>query len=184
MALIEPVDFISKKGKKIRIRCLAIEEAQNLLSAMIEIAETSPFILSTADDFRKMSLEDEVKFIKRHNERERALLLVAEFENKIIGILNFSADAKKKNHRGYIGISLHHDFRGEGIAKKLFDVLLEFSRKLPNLKYLELDLIDINQDAYELYKRVGFKLIHELPEAFELEDGRMVGNYFMRMNIQ
>lgn len=183
MAFIKPTEFTSKKGKLIRIRCVEENEAFKLKEAMVEIAKTSPFILSTPQDFQKMTLEQEQKFISSHNEHERYLLIVAEHENRFVGILNFSANRKKAHHRGYLGISLHHDYRKEGIAKMLFSTLIDFSKTLTNLKYLELDMMSSNQDAFELYKKVGFELVHVLPDAFEISEGKFVDNYFMRMKI-
>jgi len=66
-----------------------------------------------------MALIEPVEFISTYNEKESGLLVVAENENQIIGIFNFGAyNDQKRKHRGSLGISLHHKFRGEGIVKK------------------------------------------------------------------
>lgn len=185
MALIEPVEFISKKNKKISIRNLATSEALKLRDAAAVIAETSPFILSTSDDFRKKTEEDQVKFISSHNDADRNLLIVAESENQIVGILNFgSFRDEKRKHRGLLGISLHHDFRREGIAKKLFQVLLTFTQDDPHLRFMELDVMGCNQDAIELYKKVGFTFLHSTPQAYQLSDGSFADEVRMRMELK
>jgi RimJ/RimL family protein N-acetyltransferase len=184
MALIKPVEFISKKGKKITIRNLDGSEALKTLQTMTEISETSPFILSTTADFRKMTEEQERKFILSHNESPRKLFLVAEVENRIAGILNFSAFGDSKRfHRGSLGVSLHNDFRGEGIAKKMMEVLIEFTRTLSGFRYLELEVFDLNQDAIKLYENLGFKTLHITPNAFVLADGQQLSEVKMRLEV-
>jgi putative acetyltransferase len=184
MALIKPVEFISKKGKTVVIRNLDSSEALKTLQTMIEISETSPFILSTPNDFRKMTEDQERKFIVSHNESSRKLFLAAETENRIAGVLNFSAFGdSKRTHRGALGISLHHDFRGEGIAKKMMEVLIDFTRTLSGFRYLELEVFDINQDAIKLYENLGFQSLHVTPNAFVLADGCHINEVKMRLEV-
>lgn len=184
MALIKPVEFFSKKGKKVVIRNLDGNEAEKTLQTMIEISKTSPFILSTTADFQKMTEEQERKFIVSHNESPRKLFLVAEVENKIAGILNFHAFGDSKRfHRGGLGVSLHHDFRGDGIAKKMMEVLIDFTRTLSGFRYLELEVFDINVDAIKLYEKLGFQVLHLTPNAFVLTDGRQPSEVKMRLEV-
>lgn len=185
MALIEPVEFVSKKSQKILIRCLEEKEALALKEAMTEIAETSPYILSSAESFRKMTEEEEKKFINFHNNRDDALLIGAFHNNKIIGLYNFFAyKDEKRKHRGALGISLHIQFQNQGIAKKLFQVSLEKIKQMPSIRFVELDVMDVNEPAIQLYKTVGFKEVYRAPEAFKLDDGRFVGDIRMRLEIK
>lgn len=184
MALITPIDFVSKKGKTIRIRNLEVSEALKLRDAMVKIAKNSPYILSTSESFQKRTQEDQEKFISSHNDKERSLLIVAEHEQQIIGVYNFVGFVNnKQKHRGGLGISLHHEYRKEGIAKKLFEVSIQTVRKFPGLEYVELDLADVNHEAFELYKRVGFQVTSQIPDSYRLEDGRAVGNISMRLKL-
>jgi putative acetyltransferase len=184
MALIEPIHFISKKEKAVVIRNLGSDEAAKTLQAMIEISETSPFILSTSEDFKKMTEENERKFILSHNESPRKLFLVAEVNNRIVGILNFFAFGDSKRfHRGGLGVSLHHDFRGEGIAKKMMEVLIDFTRTLSGFRYLELEVFDNNEDALRLYEKLGFEVLHKTPNAFILPGGQHATEVKMRLEV-
>jgi RimJ/RimL family protein N-acetyltransferase len=184
MALIKPVEFVSKKDKRILIRNFETGDAEKMLRAFIKIAETSPYIISTADQVRKMSVAEEEKFISSHNESERKLLVGAFFENQIVGIFNFfSYSDSKRFHRGSLGTSLHPDFRNEGIAKKLMEVGIQFVRTLPRFEFLELEVMDRNIPALELYKKLGFKTLHSTPEASILEDGSRVTEMKMRLEI-
>ncbi len=185
MALIKPVEFFSKKGQKVIIRNLNGDEAEKTLHAMIQISTTSPFILSTTDDFKKMTVEDQKKFIVSHNDSPRKLFLVAEVENKIAGILNFYAFGdSKRSHRGGLGVSLHHDFRGQGIAKKLMEVLIGFTRTLSGFRYLELEVFDSNLDAIKLYEKLEFQILHQTPKAYLLPDGSEPAEVKMRLEVR
>lgn len=185
MALIDPIDFISKSGKLIKIKNASLDEALKLRDAAVEIAKTSPFILHTAEDFKKKTKEDQEKFISSHNDSDTALLIVAEFQGQIIGKYNFGSfkDLKRK-HRGSLGISIHQDFRQQGIAQKLFEVCFEHVKKIDGLKFVELDVMGANKPAFNLYEKIGFKTISILPNAYRLADNIFTENITMRIEIK
>lgn len=131
-----------------------------------------------------MALIPPVEFISTHNEDSKRLLLAAIHENQIIGVYNFGGYVDiRRQHRGALGISIHHHYRGEGIAKKLFEVSLDYIRSSKVFSFLELDMMSTNQEAFELYKKIGFQVTSEIPDCYRLEDGRSVGNITMRMKV-
>lgn len=52
----DSVQVLTKKKKEITLRMIESIEAQGLLNSMLEIAETSPYILTNADFFKNASL--------------------------------------------------------------------------------------------------------------------------------
>lgn len=185
MAFIEPVEFVSKSGKKILIRNIDIGEAIKLRDAAALIAETSPYIISTPESFRKKTEDDQIRFIKSYNEDPTGLLIVAESDQQFVGIFNFGnyKDAKRK-HRGSLGISLHPDFRGQGVAKKLFLVAIEKIKTFKEIIFVELDVMDCNHEAVQLYQSVGFEFLHSAPKCFHLPSGELVGDIRMRLEVK
>jgi len=184
MALIESVEFISKKGRRFVIRNPDANDAEKLLKSFIEITKFSPFILTTLESVQKMSVDDERKFIVSNNEGERKVLLIAEVDGQIAGIANFFGYAdNKRKHRGALGISLHPDFRNEGIAKKLMEVGIDFVRALPGFRFLELEVFSSNHDAIKLYEKLGFKTLHITPNASIQPDGSEHDELKMRFEV-
>ncbi len=170
----------SKKGKTIIFKMLKKEDAKIVIETMAKVAETSPYILRSAQDFRNTSIEDEEKWIENHNRNERGGVIGAFFENELIGILDFgSYKNEKMKHRALLGISLHNNFRGEGIGELFFEVLFTLARKIPNLDGLELSVMSDNLIARKLYKKVGFIEIGNNPKAFRQSDGTYVDDVKM-----
>lgn len=178
------VQIITKKNKEVTLRMIEPSEAQTLLNSMVEIAETSPYILANADFFRNTSVEFESKWIEGYNTDSRAVLIVAELQKKIVGILDFKAYKNvKMSHRGILGISLHHSIRGEGLAEKLFEKLFSEVQKIHDLKIIELAVMGDNHQAYHLYKKVGFVEVGRIPKAFKLADGNFCDDIQMILNL-
>ncbi|MFZ3131313.1 MAG: GNAT family N-acetyltransferase [Desulfosporosinus sp.] len=72
--------------------------------------------------------------------------LKSEFEHKII---------LKESGYTIESVVTSKKYQGRGIATMLMNYAIE------NYEYLELDVLDINKRAYEIYKRVGFKVLKE-----------------------
>ncbi len=169
----ETTKVLTKNQRSVTLRMASVNEAQELLNAMVEIAETSPYVLSSPEHFKNMSLEDEIKWINSYNDDPRAVLVVAEFDNKIVGILDFKSYKNiKSRHRGGFGISLHHTIRGEGLGELLFKKLISEVKKISDLIMIELSLMSDNHQAYHLYKKVGFVEVGRKPMAYKQPDGR------------
>ena len=170
----------SKKGKEITFKMFRKEDAKLIIETMASVAETSPYILRSAEDFRKTSIEDEEKWIENHINNERGGAIGAFHRDRLIGILDFGAykNAKMK-HRALIGISLHLDYRGEGIGELFFEVLFELARRIPDLEGIELSVMGDNLVARKLYSKMGFKEIGLNPKAFKQPDGTYVDDIKM-----
>ena len=69
-----------------------------------------------------------------------------EFEHKII---------LKESGYTIESVATSKKHQGKGNATKLMNYAIE------NNEYLELDVLDINKRAYEIYERVGFKVFKE-----------------------
>lgn len=94
----------------------------------------------------KASLKEEI-------DNENANFLVAVAENqKVLGYvgLNFVLD------EGYItNIAVFPQYRGNGIAKKLLETLVEFAQN-KNFKFISLEVRKSNISAISLYKSLEF----------------------------
>lgn len=78
------------------------------------------------------------------------------------------SDSKNFPNDGYINmLSIHPDYQGKGLAKQL----VEDSLKLMPYKTAVLNLIDTNEKAYNLYKKMGFNEFLRKPEKFKKQAG-------------
>ena len=180
----ESTKVLTKKNKEVILRMASTDEAQSLINSMVEIAETSPYILMSAENFKNTSVEDEIKWIEGYNTDPRSLLILAELENKIVGILDFkSFKNPKSRHRGGLGISLHQKVRGEGLGELLFNKLILEAKKIEGLSMLELSVMGDNHQAYHLYKKVGFVEVGRKPMAYKQLEGNFCDDVQMILRL-
>lgn len=180
----ESLTVLTKKQKEITLRMINPSEVQALLNSMVEIAETAPYILMSVENFKNIKIEDEVKWIESYNNDPRSLLIIAQFNNKIVGIIDFKAFKNpKSSHRGSLGISLHHEIRGEGLGELLFNKLLLEAKKIDDLLMIELDVMGDNLQAYHLYKKMGFIEVGRIPKAFKQPEGNYCDDIKMMLKL-
>ena len=162
----------SKKDKIITLRVVESYEAAAVRATMTEVAASSPYILRTAEEFANMKIEEQVKWIEGHNENEKDFLIGAFHDEKIIGLLGFRVYKNNKmKHRGSFGISLRHEYRGEGVGEILLRKLFEVAGRIDGLIQIELNVMSENVRAFHLYKKMGFVETGRTPKGFVLADG-------------
>jgi RimJ/RimL family protein N-acetyltransferase len=180
----DSVKVTTKKQNEVILRMINSSEAQSLLNSMVEIAETSPYILTDANFFRNTTIEFETKWIEGYNNDPRSILIVAELNNKIVGLLDFKSYKNiKMSHRGLLGISLHHSVRGEGLGEKLFEKLISEIKRIKDLTIVELAVMGDNHQAYHLYKKMGFIEVGRIPKAFKLTEGNFCDDVQMALRL-
>jgi ribosomal protein S18 acetylase RimI-like enzyme len=81
-----------------------------------------------------------------------------------------------------IALFVDSEFRGKGIAQMLMHSVEDWARSLPNIKTLMLQVYKENVPAIRLYKKLGFKVIEELPAAVA-KNGVEYDDYLMAKNI-
>jgi RimJ/RimL family protein N-acetyltransferase len=105
----------------------------------------------------KLTVADEIKWIKEHREKRDWLTIVAELDGNLIGLLNFKAEARKRlAHRGMFGISIRKEWRGRGVGEAVLRALLEWATKNPRVEKVALAVLADNANAIALYRKLGF----------------------------
>ncbi|QDK45181.1 GNAT family N-acetyltransferase [Bdellovibrio sp. ZAP7] len=181
---ITPESFRTKTGKIITLRSPEVQDAKALRAMMIEVAETAPYILSTAEDFRSKPEDAEQKWIEKYEQSSRDMIILAIHEGSIVGNLDFSAFVRFKNsHRGHLGMSVAPRMRGEGIGELLLRKLFAEAPNVEGLTQIELSVMHLNVAALNLYKKVGFKECGRTPNAFKMQDGSFADQIGMYATI-
>lgn len=67
---------------------------------------------------------------------------------------NYSAE----NKNIYVGADLHKNFRGKGLAYESYCKFLPFLFKEFDLHKISLEILETNEKAINLYKKLGFKI--------------------------
>lgn len=110
--------------------------------------------------------------------------MIAEYGTEIVGISSFAAykDSKRK-HRGALGITLHPDFRGQGLGTMKMKSIIENAKKITGLLSIELSVMSPNSTAHNIYKKLGFQQVGHHPKAFLLSDGHFADDILMQLWI-
>lgn len=105
--------------------------------------------------------------LKQYTERivEKAKICCAlSDEDNIIGVVAFYANDFEKQYAYIPLVSVSAEYRRQGIARKLMEEVLSFIKSL-NEKILVAGIHTYNQNACELYVKLGFKNV-------SIKDGR------------
>ncbi|MCX7996567.1 MAG: GNAT family N-acetyltransferase [Patescibacteria group bacterium] len=107
-------------------------------------------------------------------EKGHAVQLFAFSGTRMIGSSDITRQFTSRmrgHHVGKFGISIAADYRGLGIGYSLARCVLSEARAhITGLRLVILDLIDGNDRAYNLYKRLGFQESGRIPGAFRYHD--------------
>ena len=105
----------------------------------------------------RISVEEEVDFIRRNREDPRALHLLAFVDGVFAGSCSFNgAERNRTRHRCTVGISLYRAFWGLGVGTALLEDILNTAGTV-GYEQAELDVVSTNAPAVALYQKLGFE---------------------------
>ena len=147
------------------------------------IAEPGIDLAITPEEFN-MSLEDEQEFVRDHALAENSLLIVAELDGEIVGILNCSGGRRlSTRHSARLGISVRKDLRDRGLGRRLMEYAVEWAQGSGIIKRLELEVFARNARGIHLYEKMGFEVEGRLRRA-HYKDGQYLDSLIMARLFQ
>lgn len=131
-------------------------------------------VISLPEEF-SLTLLDQEKWVKYYSENENSLLLVAEVENKIVGVLDFKAHPKiRMSHTGEFGISILPECQNQKIGSKMIEYLIAWAKSKPRLKKINLCVFETNKRAIHVYETLGFKIEGKQINAVQMKENEYV----------
>jgi RimJ/RimL family protein N-acetyltransferase len=110
-------------------------------------------------------------------------LMIASCGNEIVGHIDIRGYAElASHHRTQLGMGVDSRYRGQGIASRLLEYLINWMALNSDFEYLDLNVIGGNEAAFNLYKKHGFVLIGELKDRFRL-DGKSYSDRIMSLSL-
>lgn len=167
-------------GKRdIVLRSAHEDEADMLIDYLKTVCGETNFLLVNPDEV-KYTTEDEIKFIKHHNEAEDALVMCAFVDGEYAGNCSFTSrgSSRRAKHRADIGIALFQKCTGFGLGRLMLERLIQ---KMKDCGYeqAELTVVSGNDKAYHLYESLGFKECGRMPNANKYDDGSYSDDIYM-----
>lgn len=156
MGLINDNVVINKQGKEILIRRAIIDDASEILLITRSTIEEGEFMALNLEEFT-ITEEKEKEWIQTNSEAPNNLVIIAEYEGKVVGWLSFQTSTRfKLSHHGELGMSILKEYRNKGIGFALLNTLLNWAVENPTITKVCLAVFASNDRAIHLYKKLGF----------------------------
>lgn len=104
---------------------------------------------------------------------------VAVLDNQVVGNIALSLETnERRRHVGNFVIVVADGHQGQGIGKKLMQMMIDLADNWLNLYRLELTVYTDNDKAIKLYQKFGFNIEGEAVN-FAFRNGQFVNAYYM-----
>ena len=158
MAELKNLEFKTKSGLNVMIRSAAISDAQAILKLSEGVIGEEIYQLTSSSEF-KMTIEAEEKWIESHLSNPNKIILIAQINSKIVGVLDFSNGHRQRiAHTGEFGLSVEKSVRDQGIGTLLLKVLIDWATANKTIEKISLNVHSNNERAITLYKNMGFEI--------------------------
>ena len=171
-------------GKEILLRSASVDDADMLLNYLQTVTGETRFLMCESDEVQ-LTIEDEISFIKEHNESENCLLILAFVDGEYAGNCSFEGNtsSRRAKHRAGIGIALFQKYTGFGLGRLLLTILIGKIKEL-GFEQAELTVVEGNDRAYYLYESLGFRETGRIPKANKYDDGTYSDDIHMVMSLK
>lgn len=154
MALIESKTVDSRSGAA-TIRAATPEDAEQLEVLHQAIDGETEFLMRSPGELT-LTLDEHRQFIAKTRDSKRNLLLVADLNGSIVGLLLFTGSHLARfRHQGDFAVAVLRDSWGLGLGRALINALLQWADEV-GLLHVGLRVAVTNARAIYLYKSMGF----------------------------
>ncbi|AEW55828.1 Acetyltransferase, GNAT family [Bacillus cereus F837/76] len=160
------------------IRSAAETDAEQLSEIRVQIdRETENMDREAGEGFiNKIGFQN---IIKTDSEESKNLFLVAEVHNRIVGFSRCEgANLKRLSHKVEFGVCILKEFWGYGMGKRLLQQSIHWADE-NEIKRISLQVLETNEKAIQLYKKLGFEVEGILKNDKRLSDGKYYNTVVM-----
>lgn len=177
-----PEMTIYVNGREIVLRTATEQDAQMLIDYLKKTCAETRFLVKEPEEIQ-MTIEQEEQFIKRTNDSQTDLMLLAFLNGTFIGNCSFTGGSTSRyRHRATMGIALYQKYTCMGIGRAMIKKLLEIAKK-KGYEQMELEVVVDNQRAIHLYESLGFQTYGKLPNNMKYLDGTYADVYWMMRKL-
>ena len=178
---IEPTEITDNLGNKITIREGKISDSESLIECVKSYLKSN-LIPLTETEFNEMTVNHK-EWIKKFIEGKNDLLLVAEFDGKIIGNIDLMINGRQMlNHTGYVGMGIHENWQSRGIGTKMLKILIEWVDQNSDIEIVWLQAFSNNIKGLNLYSNIGFEETGRQKDFIKTLSGDYIDNVIMTRN--
>ncbi len=172
-----------KNQKKVTLRVAQVEDAEKLLHCIKTYIPQSEYIPKLEQEI-KLTVEQEKEWINSFLANDNSLLLVAEYDNHIIGNVDLTGNRRKiMEHTAVMGMGMLKEWRNTGLGTALLQLAIEWAKENPILELIWLQVYTENKLGVSLYRKLGFQESGIIKNYFKQND--MYFDYLtMTMNVK
>ena len=183
MQKFKNIEIKLKNGKFVNIRQAEISDAEQLLNTIKAYIPQSDYIPKLEEEI-KLTIAQEEEWINSFLENENSLLLVAEYENRLIGNIDLTGNQRKvMEHTALIGMGILKDWRNSGLGTALISAIINWAKANPILELIWLQVYTENTLGLSLYRKMGF-IENGIIKDFFKQDNRYFDNLTMTMKVK
>lgn len=119
------------------------------------------------------------KIVKTDSEEMKNLFLVVEVHNRIVGFSRCEgSNLKRLSHKVEFGVCILREFWGYGMGKSLLQQSIQWADE-NEVKKISLQVLETNEKAIKLYKKLGLEVEGILKNDKKLSDGKYYNTVVM-----
>lgn len=177
--IFEEREINLKDGRICTLRSVEIRDAESMIEYLQMVSSETPFLLRNGDEVTyTVEAEEELLENKRNNPRE--IMMVAQVEGIIAGNCGIESigSLRRVYHRCGFAIALKKDYWNLGIGSAMMDYAFYLAKNM-GYEQVELEVVEGNTRAKNLYERFGFREIGKNLRALKYDDGSYRDEYKM-----
>lgn len=175
-------EVVLKNNIPVVIRQAVLSDAEGILNAINKYIPESEYIPLKKNELSQ-SIEEKEEWIKGFLDYENSLLLVAEYNDEIIGNIDLTGSRREiMSHTALIGMGLLTEWRSCGLGTNFLSLLIEWAKSNTVLELLWLQVYTENREGFSLYKKMGF-IENGIIRNFFKQDDRYFHNLTMSLDV-
>lgn len=165
-------------GLHYTIRSAMVTDAKQLSDLRVQIdGETENLDREQGEAY--IDTEGFEQIIRTDTEQPKNVFLVAEVDNRIVAFSRCEGNHLKRfSHKVEFGVGVLKDFWGYGIGKNLLNESISWA-DTNEIKKITLHVLETNEKAIDLYKKLGFEIEGILKKDKILSDGKYYNTIVM-----
>ena len=152
--IFSPQNVLLKNGKTILIREAVVRDAGALLEMVTNYLDHSPYVPKSTSEFH-LTLAQEEAWIQSFLDAPNSMLLVAEFENQLIGNIDLTGNKRQvMQHNALVGMGMLTEWRNQGLGSALMRAAIDWAISNPLLENLQLEVYAENLAGINFYQKI------------------------------
>ena len=181
--IFTPQNIQLKNGESILIREAVVRDAGALLEMVTNYLDHSPYVPKSTSEFHLTIAQEEV-WIQSFLDAPNSILMVAEFENQLIGNIDLTGNKRQvMQHNALVGMGMLTEWRNQGLGSALMRAAIDWAISNPLLENLQLEVYAENLAGINLYQKMGFKQCGVIPNLFK-ENGHYCDSIMMTLSVK